>query len=166
MHLVIALLVIAWVWLSGVWRKWRQYQSTMLYMFAVAMTYEFLTKDYKMWHFHPDFLLNRVLAVMVYAVVSMPLSTLLFLAYFPETERWKQLRHYLVWVAIYGVIEVVLSVTGRIMYEHRWNFWWSLVFDVIMFPMLRLHSKNPLVAYILSIPIVVGYLLIFQVPVS
>jgi hypothetical protein len=46
--------------------------------------YEYLTKDQTMWKFHPDFLYNHTVTVVVYAVLTMPLNIFLFLSTLPE----------------------------------------------------------------------------------
>ncbi|UUZ80602.1 hypothetical protein LJK88_38040 [Paenibacillus sp. P26] len=58
------------------------------------------------------------------------------------------------------------SYTGRIHYGHGWSWWWSLGFDVMMFLMLRLHSVKPVLAYAVSVVIIVALVLLFHVPLE
>lgn len=165
MHIAIALMSIFSAWKWGDWRHWQRYQPTMLYMLSAEMIYEFLTKDYSLWTFRPDILLNGTLVVLVYAVVSMPLTVLVFLSRYPQ--KWsKRILYYGKWVAIYMGVEVILSVTHRISYQHKWSLWWSFVFDVVMFPMLQLHTKKPLLAYVLSVMAISGYMIFLKVPIT
>jgi hypothetical protein len=50
-------------------------------------------------------------------------------------------------------------------HSYGWNLGWSIFFDFIMFPMFRLHYKNPLAAYILSVPIAIVFITLFDVPI-
>ncbi|MBB3110180.1 hypothetical protein FHS18_002247 [Paenibacillus phyllosphaerae] len=165
MHVALALFSIFCAWRWADWRNWKLYHPTMLYITCGGFLYEYLTKDQTMWMFHPDFLYNHTVTVVVYAVLTMPLNVLLFLSTFPPTLG-KQLRHFAIWIAIYGGMEWVMMITGRISYKNDWGLLHSLLFDLMMFPMLVLHHKRPLVAYALSVPIVWGLLLIFKIKLN
>ena len=64
-----------------------------------------------------------------------------------------------------GVFELIMFFSGLCVYSHGWTYTWSIVFASLMIPMLVLHYKRPLWAYILSVPITVFLLLWFEVPV-
>lgn len=162
MHVLYAFLVILATWRWGDWRNWKQYHPSMLYITAGGFLYEYLTKDQTMWKFHPDFLYNQTVTVVVYAIVTMPLTVLIFLSRYPKT-LYKQFIHYGLWIGIYSFGEWILQSMGRISYQHNWSLWYSILFDIMMFPMIRLHHSRPLIAYGLSIPIVVVLLFIFQI---
>jgi hypothetical protein len=55
---------------------------------------------------------------------------------------------------------------GEIIHSNGWSLGWSFLFDFIMFPMLRLHHKYPLIAYILSVPIAIFFIFLFDVPIE
>lgn len=165
MHLAIAICTIICASIWGDWRNWQKYYPTLLYVFCMSMLYEFLTKSYTMWKFKPDFLFSHTYVVLLYAVISVPLTVLVFLSLYPSS--WgKKILYYPLWIFIYIGVERVLQKTGQITYENNWSILWSLIFDVIMFPMLRLHYKNPLVACVLSVFIIAGYMTLFKVPVK
>lgn len=166
MHLALTLFSIFAVWRWGDWKHWQRYHPTMLYITAGGFLYEYISKDYVMWIFHPDFLYNHTLVVVTYAVLTMPLNVLLYLSHFPESNKWRQLLYICKWVAIYAVGELVLEYFGRISYQHGWNYYHSILFDMMMFPMLRLHHVKPLIAYVLSVIIVVAMLWMYQVPLK
>jgi hypothetical protein len=164
MHIAFAIVTAFVAWQRGYLRDWTKYHHTMLYMFSMGMLYEFLTRDYHLWLFNSDFLLNRPMITILYATITMPLSVLMFLSRCP-TEIRKVVIYYCLWIIIYIGGEFILGIFGRISYFHGWNLWWSLLFDCIMFPMLRLHFKHPLAAYMLSIPIIMMYIFVFKVPI-
>jgi hypothetical protein len=166
MHLAITLFTIFAAWLWSDWRNWRKYHATMLYIASGGLLYEYLTKDYTLWIFHPDFLFNRTITIIVYAVITMPLNVLFFLSRYPSNGWKKQWIYMLKWVMIYAFVELALQLFGRISYKHGWNFWYSVLFDVMMFPMLRLHHLKPLWAYIISIIIIIILMSWFHVPIG
>jgi hypothetical protein len=165
MHLGIALFTIYATWRWGNWRNWKDYQSTMFYIASGGLLYEYLTKNKPLWNFHPDFLYYQTITVVLHAFVTMPLSTLIYLSQYPK-ELKSQVTYILKWVCIYAAVELTLQFTGRISYDHGWNFGHSLLFDLMMFPMLRLHFIRPFLAYVLSIVIIVLLILWFKIPIQ
>jgi hypothetical protein len=165
MHLVIALFTIYATWRWGNWRNWKDYHSTMFYIASGGLLYEYLTVNKPLWNFHPDFLYNQTITVIVYAFVTMPLSTLIYLSQYPK-ELKLQVIYIFKWACIYAAVELVLQFTGRISYDHGWNFWHSLLFDLMMFPMLRLHFVRPFLAYVLSIVIIILLIHWFKIPIQ
>ncbi|MFD0695295.1 CBO0543 family protein [Paenibacillus sp. GCM10027628] len=164
-HLAIALFTIFAAWRWADWKHWRRYHPTMLYITAAGFLYEYLTDDFELWAFHNVLLPNVEIVVIIYAVITMPLSILLYLSRYP-TEKWtRQLGYIILWIAIYGVVELLLQLNGGIVYKNGWNFGYSLLFDAIMFPMLVLHLNKPLWAYPISVVIVVLLMFLFKVPI-
>lgn len=163
MHVGLAILsIITVLWWSDR-RHWKRYHSTMLYMTSGAFLYEYLTKDQTMWKFHPDFLYNHTVTVVVYAVITMPLNILLFLSTLPEKGFWKKSRHIALWIMTYALVEWVMVYTGRITYQNNWTLFYSILFDIMMFPMMILHSRRPGLAYLFSVGIVCYLIYAFKV---
>lgn len=165
MHIAIALFTIfsAWRWADR--KNWRNYHPTMLFITSGGLLYEFLTKNHSLWVFHPDFLYNQSLVVLIYAVITMPLCVLIFLSCYPKTWT-KQVVFLLLWISIFVATEGILELCGRISYQHGWSFWHSVLFDIMMFPMLRLHHLKPIRAYIISIIIIVILMVWLKVPLD
>ena len=167
MHLAFTVLTMLAAWRWADWRNWTTYQSSMFYIATGGLLYEYLTKHYPMWKFHADFLYSHRIVVIVYALITMPLTVLLFLSRYPSTERlWRQLRYYGIWITIYIIAEHFLRWFGYISYEHGWTFWYSLLFDMIMFPMIRLHFTKPGLALLCSVGITGLLMLWFEVPIE
>ncbi|WP_240189829.1 hypothetical protein [Bacillus sp. P14.5] len=68
----------------------------------------------------------------------------------------------MIWIAYFTFLEFLFYKRGLFVYENGWSVSWSLVFNIIMFVMLRLHFKNKLLALILSIPIIAILLMFFH----
>ncbi|WJH33355.1 hypothetical protein N6H14_25280 [Paenibacillus sp. CC-CFT747] len=141
------------------------YHPTMLYITVGGLLYEYLTHGFVLWKFHPDFLYNHPLTVIVYAVLTMPLTVLLFLSRYPGSGSIQEKAvYYLFWVGCYSFFEWVLYLAGRISYDHGWNLGHSILFDIMMFPMLRFHFVKPLGAYSVSVLIIIYLMVHFDVP--
>lgn len=165
MHLALALFSIFATWRWADRKNWKQYHPTMLYITSGGLLYEYLTKDHSLWVFHPDFLYNQSMVVLVYAVITMPLCVLIFLSRYPQ-KKMKQVVFVLFWIGIFASLELVMELTGRISYQHGWSFWYSVLFDTMMFPMLRLHHLKPIRAYMISVIIIVFLMVWLKVPLD
>jgi hypothetical protein len=164
LHLALALFVIVYVWRKGIWREWQNYHTTMMYFALGNLTYNFLTANYFLWKMNPDFFPNHSITEIVYTFIVFPASSLLFLYNYPLSSAAK-VWHYVRWISLYIAVEWIFVISGRMLYQHGWSLMWSAIFDVTMFPMLRLHHKQPLLAYGISVVLCVFWLWMFKVPV-
>ena len=167
MHVAIAFLTIIASFKWGDWKNWHKYHSTMLYIMAGGLLYEYIVSNHTLWEFHPDFLYGHKMTVIVYAMLTMPVSVLIYLSLYPDNKNWrKKIVYVLKWILVYIAVEWILMVTNRISYNHGWNIWYSLCFDALMFPMLRIHHTYPVIAYPISISIVILIMLCFGIRLS
>lgn len=163
MHLIIAVWSIFAAWRWGNWINWKQYHATMLYMPLMNLLYLFFCSDYLLWIVKPDVGLSAAAVALVYTFIVFPCTVLIFLTNYPETLK-KQAIHILKWVIIYAGIEWIGGLIGRITYQHGWSLGSSVLFVLIMFPMLALHHRKPAAAYVLSTLIIIILLFFFNVP--
>ena len=89
----------------------------------------------------------------------------MYLTFYPHGLLW-QVPYLLLWVLASAIIETISFYLGFISYQNGWSIWWSGIFYFIMFIVIRLHHKNPLLAWLISFPIVAFFLVYFQVPIS
>jgi hypothetical protein len=164
MHVATGLIVLIAVWKWGDWRNWKKYHTTMLYFALGNLLYNFLTASYFLWRLDADFLSNHTLTELIYTFIVFPGTALLFLCNMPKVRKSK-IRHIITWILIYALWEALFVLTKSIEYQYGWGYWWSVSFDAFMFPMLLLHYKKPLIAYLLSIPIGIFFIWWFHVPV-
>ncbi|MEK8126807.1 CBO0543 family protein [Paenibacillus filicis] len=164
-HLLLVGLTLICFFRSRCWILSARYHTTAIYMILGSLLYLILTAGYLLWSFVPDTPMQRLTCELLYSLFIFPLTTLMFLNGYPEEKGLiAQFAHLLKWVGLYGGTELVLMWTNRIQYGHGWSWYSSVVFDLMMFPMLRLHSRRPLVAYVCSVPIIIGLMLVFRVP--
>lgn len=163
MHVGITILTIMASFKWGNWSNWRQYHASMFFIATGGLLYEYMVKDHTLWKFHPDFLYGHEMTVIVYALITMPVSVFLFLSHFPD--RWHQRVFYIfLWSGIYIFVEWILVISGRLTYQHGWQFWHSFLFDIVMFSVIALHQYYPFRAYLLSIVIIIFLITYFDIP--
>jgi hypothetical protein len=163
MHVAIAVLTIMASLKWGNWKYWREYHASMLFICVGGLLYEYIVKENTLWKFHPDFLYGQEMVVIVYALITMPISILIFLSHFPE--KWFQrLMFIMLWSGIYILVEWILNVFKRISYQNGWKFWYSFLFDIVMFSVIALHQYKPFLAYIFSLFIIIFLITYFNIP--
>jgi hypothetical protein len=165
MHIAMSVFVIFAVWRWSDWRNWEKYHATMLYIAASNLMYNFLCASYFLWRINADFLSNHTITEVLYTLIIFPGTALLFLSNYPKTLK-KQILRIAYYVGIYAGFEVIYVWFSKIEYQYGWTIWWSFGFDMLMFPMLILHYKKPLIAYVISIPTAMFLLWLFNVPVN
>ncbi len=160
----IVLFAVAAVWKSGVYRHWRTYHATILYMLLCNLLYYFLVEDRLLWMYAPNIVFSHTAPEILITFIVFPSTVMLFLHKMATTDGARRIAHFVKWIAIYLGAEWLGSLLGVIEYHGGWGFLWSVLFVCVMFPMLLLHHTRPLIAYVLSVALIVFYLLIFDMP--
>lgn len=165
--LIFGLITILCAWKWGDWKNWHQYLPTIQYFIIGDMLYNLFTCNFSLWSYpHPPNLLPNHLFNNLFIMFTIYPSTLLIFLYrFPKNNLIKQFLYILIWILFWLIYELIMVLNGLCVYSHGWTYGWSIVFACIMVPMLVLHYKRPMWAYILSVPITVFLLLWFHVPV-
>jgi hypothetical protein len=163
MHVAISVLTIIASLKWGNWRNWRKYHASMLFIASGGLLYEYIVKENTLWKFHPDFLYGHEMVVIVYALITMPISIFLFLSHFPE-GWFKRLFYILLWSGIYIFVEWIMYIFGRISYQNGWKIWYSFLFDIVMFSVIVIHQAKPFRAYIISLFIIIFLIHYFHIP--
>ncbi|MBM4761032.1 CBO0543 family protein [Bacillus sp. B15-48] len=149
----------------GDWRNWQQYYPTILFFIIGDLLYNFLLYNKSMWVFHDLLLPNHTTITLLAMVVSYSATVLIYLGKFPS--GWtKRFLWFWLWMGIYLIFEYVNYLLGFITYHHDWNFPWSIIFTGIIFIMLPIHHRRPIIAWAISIVIILSLLMIFDVKLS
>jgi hypothetical protein len=144
-------------------KNWRAYYPTILYFFVGNLTYMVLTKDKPLWNFGEAFGKSPVFEITM-MVLLYPSTTILFLSLFPQSGgRMKRVRYYALSVLIFSAMEYLAHITGGFSYNGGWNIFYSVIFNAIMFPMLYLHFKIPLLAWPISTVLAFAFLYLFGI---
>jgi hypothetical protein len=139
-------IISAYKW--GDWKNWRKYYPTMLFFGMGDLIYISVFHDNLLWKFHSSILVPSINELFVIFTIFFS-STLLFLSKFPKNLYHKFL-YIALWIAIYMALEIFTLIIGMIKYDNGWNLWWSLLHNTIQFPLIFLHHKNPILAWIIA----------------
>lgn len=158
----VASIAVCWKW--GDWRHWEKYYPTVLYMLIGDFTVDLLMHDTPLWGFGK--FIERYQFLDIAAMILMyPGTVLLYLTYYPKSIG-KQAAYILLWVGIYTVIELISYLTNQFNYYHGWNIWYSVLFNLGMFPLLALHYKKPLVVWPISVALCFLVVWWFRIPLA
>ncbi|MRH45038.1 hypothetical protein GH741_20555 [Aquibacillus halophilus] len=161
--LVVAFIFATWRW--GDWRNWKLYHSTILYFLYNDMLYGYLTNfHYPLWIHVPVFPFDSFSVVKILAQICFACTPLIYLGCYPK-ERRNVILWIGFWIILYSSIEGGLLIISAVQHFNGWTLTYSVLFNMMMFPMLRLHFTRPLLAYTLSVPITITLLIINNVPV-
>lgn len=153
---------ICWKW--GNWRAWREYYPTILFLIVGDLVYLFLTQSRPLWS-DEGFLRDYPFLEITTIVLLYPSTVILYFTFYPQSGlKWKQAAYILLWVAIYSAIELISHVTGKFSYDNGWNIYYSVIFNILMFPLLRLHYKKPLLAWPICIILAYATMFLFKIP--
>jgi hypothetical protein len=163
-------LVILFKW--GDWRNWKKYYPTILFFIVGDFIYLYLLSDqFPMWRYNPQGydkgvgIKNAHVSLSIMAI-KYPATILIYLSKFPDHNKWKQMVYVLFWVVLYGVNEMIDLNANLIKYYNGWNLWWSIIFNLVTFIILRIHFSRPLIAWVLSFGFIILLWNIFNVPKS
>lgn len=153
----------------GKWTDFNKYYPTLLFFISVDLLSQFLLFDFTLWEFNPAgridewFHLNHTLIALAKMAIQYPVTIALFLGYLTPKNQF-----FLVVLcsSIYALNEWIAQQLGVLTYHNGWHFGWDIAFNLLMFSILLLHYKKPLVAWILCIPIIIGIWEIFRIPFS
>jgi hypothetical protein len=159
--------IMASIWISsafkwGDWRNWKRYYPTMLFFGMGDLIYNFIFFNKPLWRFQTDFLSLSLNELFVIFTIFFS-TTLIFLSKYPE-NIFRRVIYIALWVALYMVIEVFTTSIKMHKNYNGWNIWWSLFHNSIQFPLLALHHKNPILAWIIAFIFLVAIMSIFDVP--
>ncbi|MFC4558248.1 CBO0543 family protein [Virgibacillus kekensis] len=136
----------------GDWRNWRLYYPTILFYVLSDLFYNYALFQYPMWRFHdgPIPLFHyEFFIVLSFLLLRYPATVLIYLGRFPS-DKWKAVGWILFWVALYLAFEAFDYQIGLISYDNGWHIGWSLLFNLVLFSMLKIHYHRPLLAWALS----------------
>lgn len=129
-------------WRLKYWKNWKEYYPTILFVYVGNLIYDVLTHSRPLWSFGNLIFKYPILDLMVMALLY-PATVILYLSHYPS-GFYKQVLYVLMWSAIFDVSELVAWCTNGFDYYNGWTIIYSIIFNLIMFPVIRLHHKKPL----------------------
>lgn len=147
-HIIASGIWVLAAWRFGDWRHWVKYHTTILYFIVCDLLHNFLIYQQPLWLYTPTVIPNHTLTNLLVMLVIYTCTILIYLPHYPK--GWKQVPYLLLWVAIWFGVEVVLEQFELIKYYRSWSLGDSLWFNGVIFVMLILHHRKPLLTYLLT----------------
>ncbi|MGM0753547.1 MAG: CBO0543 family protein [Bacillota bacterium] len=158
-------------WKFGNWKEFYSYYPTLLFFIIGDLLSQFLLYDYSMWEFQTvtafgDHInLNHTLISLCKMAVQYTATIAIFIGKLPSSFQGK-VAWIMLWTGIYGVGEGLSHGLGMMTYHNGWHFGWDILFNIMMFTVLIVHHKSPIIGWIISFPIIFFLWLYFDVPYS
>jgi hypothetical protein len=149
-----------WKW--GDWRNWKEYYSTIQYVYIGSIAYDFLCYGKILWAMGEWSLKFPFIDLFIMALYC-PSTVILFLTFYPKKALF-QLLYIALWVLINVAVELIAYLTGGIVYLNGWNLAYSAGFDLLMFPLIILHYKKPLLVWPISAILAFVMIWWFRIP--
>lgn len=146
------------------WRNWKSYYPTILFFIVGDVIYYFVAYNHPLWETTSP-MLGVTFSALLMCVTVWPSSTLLYLTHFPLAGKLKKALYILIWVVLFTLNELVCSWFGNFKYSNGWNIGWSILFDIVLFPLLKIHHEKPSIAWILAFLIGTTFIYYF-IPLS
>ena len=147
------------------WRNWKSYYPTILFFILCDIIYNFIAYNYPLWELTSPGL-GVTFSVLIKCFTSWPASTLLYLTHFPLAGKLKKAIYMLIWAVLFTLIELVFRRLGYVKYSNGWNIVWSTLFNIFMFPLLKIHHEKPLLAWPLAFLLGTTIIYFFNIPLS
>ncbi|WP_246943000.1 CBO0543 family protein [Bacillus pinisoli] len=168
MHLLLTIVMISIAIKYGDRKNLRNYGFTVYYVIICNLLYNILCKDHLLWSYKPDvFLQTRMNVELLYTFVILPGITFVFLSNFPfSTGKVKPILYIIKWVVVSLIIEYVYIKTDRLLLQNGYKYWMEFFFYPVMYGMIYLHHRRPLLSYIFSICIISFLLWYFNISIN
>ena len=147
--IILAIISILICYKFGDWRNWKNYYPTILFFILSNVACILLIYNHSLWLYDPS-ILNRTFTDLFICITVYPSTVMLFIPNFPK-KTTKIITHILFYVGIYTIAELIGVKLGYFTYLNGWNIWYSLILNCMIFPILMLHYKKPLYAWIIAL---------------
>ncbi|KKI93841.1 hypothetical protein WQ54_01960 [Bacillus sp. SA1-12] len=157
--IIAAFLIIVFLFIDR--EQLKDYYPTIQYYIICNLLYNFVFYHHTLWRYEGETAwLKHSIIEITFTFIVVPIMIIVYLRFFPSDL--KGLAYLAAWALSFWITEVIFNKKGNFIYENGWNIWWSFLFNLIMFPILIIHYKRPIVAIIISIPLILLLLLFFH----
>lgn len=115
-------------------------------MVLIAVLEGIFTTNHHLWIQIKDPFDSVTLNSLLITFTCFPSTVLLYLSHYPMGYM-RQAGYILMWAMINSGIELIMQTLGLIIYDNGWSLSWSVLVNVLMFPVLRIHYMRPLLAW-------------------
>jgi len=164
MRIAIAIVFIYLCFKWGDWRNWKSFYPTILFFIIANLSCDILTYSKPLWLYGGSFW-DHTFADYFVAFFIYPSVIILFLSNFPK-KILKQVWYIIFWIFVMSFLEHIMHINGGIRFQNGWSIGCSILFYLIMFPLLFLNYKKPLLSWFISIVLAFSFMFIFNIPAS
>lgn len=162
-HIVFTILCVLAAWKWGDRRNLKLYYPTALFVISGNYIFEFISSNKHLWLFESPWL-GHSIPNLVIALIVYPSLTIIYLPHFPQRNYKNMIFYISAWVLVITIIEYVSFLLGYFSYHNGWNIWWSLLFNMVWFPMVRIHYEKPIFGVAIALVLGISIMLLFKIP--
>ncbi|WP_110114282.1 CBO0543 family protein [Bacillus sp. CGMCC 1.16541] len=164
------LVIIVWILFAYKfvdWSKVKLQYPTILFFIVVNMTYNMIYYQHTLWAFRGVTIdwLNHTIINLAFTFFICPVALTIYLQRFPHHRRIKY-AYIAIWVMFFSILEYLFAHKGMFVYDNGWNGWHNVWFNLVLFIILTIHYRKPVIAIALSILVSCIFFLVFPVPIS
>ena len=146
-------------------RDWPKYYKTILFFNLASAIYSLIfLHTYPLWQYKNIFLGHTFLDLLNF-IIGFPCATIIFLHYYPK-KVYKQIIYILMFMLIYTSVEFIFYRLNSIVYYNGWSIGWSAIHNLYQFPLLMLHQRNPIWAWLISFVALAIIMYVFNYPIG
>ncbi len=138
-----------------------EHYPTVLYVIIGDLAYNFFFHDYSLWEY--EGILPHTAFNLLIDFFAIPCVVIIFLSCFPK-KTWCKVIYIFSFALGYSIVEFIASRLSVFSHFNGWNMFWSFLIYLIGFSLIRLHSKHPLLTWLLSVFCASAITLIFSFP--
>lgn len=142
------------------WKDWKKYYATIQYAVLWSFIYSLVYYRKPLWIFTK--LISPVINDLIYTLILAPFTLMLFLTYLPP-KYFKQIKYIVIWAVLYTIAEWILLYHGYVRYDESWNILLSFAFNIMLFSLVTMHFKKPLLTWAITIILALGFMKLFPV---
>lgn len=151
-------------WRTGDWKNWQRCYPTILYAYIGNLVYDALISTKPLWAFGMLAYRYPILDLLIMALVYPPI-VILYLSHYPPGPG-RQVLYTLMWTAISCAAEAIALFTNGLLYFNGWTIYYTVLFNLAMFPLFRLHSRRPMLAWPISAALAALLIWWFRIPLA
>jgi len=168
MRLLVFIFFVLCAWRWGDWKNWKKYYSTILFFMLGSFYHIAVYHNYPLWRYEPlpplNFISNSTLIALSITFIVFPCTALIYLGNYPHGK--KQYLYIAMWIGLYTLIETVMFLQHGITYHNGWNLAWSIVFNMVLFSIIRVHFHRPWFGWGLGLVFALLFASVFGFPIN
>lgn len=137
------------------WSNWKTYYPTIQFYIICNLLYNFLFYRHALWSYAAKTSwLNHTVIDLTFTFLIVPMILMVYLRHVPDDLK-KLFKYVLLWTAVFTLIEFIFLRVELFFYSNGWSIVKSAIFNFFMFTILSIHYKRPLLALLISIPVII-----------